>query len=77
VLRSLYSLSARQINVQATHWQLALIATGAAPEAVAAGAFRAVVAPLGRDRVLSTDIAAAAELVSLGGLDVAMPAGFH
>lgn len=48
-----------------------------APIEAAHAAFRAVVAPLGRDRVLSTDIAAAAELVSLGGLDVAMPAGFH
>ena len=48
-----------------------------APIEAAHAAFREVVAPLGRDRVLSTDIVAAAELVARGGLDVAMPAGFH
>lgn len=65
VLRSLYSLSARQIDVQATHWQLALIATGAAPEAVAAGfAFGAA---LGEAMLAerSTDIAAAADAIGL------------
>ena len=37
-------------------------------------ALRAVVAPLGRDRVLAPDIAAAAQLIADGALDVAVPA---
>lgn len=38
---------------------------------------RAVVPPLGRDRVLAPDIAAAAQLIADGGLDAAIPASHH
>jgi histidine ammonia-lyase len=40
-------------------------------------ALRAVVATLGRDRVLAPDIEAAAQLIASGGLDAFVPADLH
>lgn len=65
VLRALYRNSGRHLDIQATHWQLILIAAGETPAAVAAGfAFGAGVG----DAMIAAragDIAAAADVITM------------